>query len=215
VSLRLYDYGPSANCYKVRLLLAQLGREYERIPVDIFAGETLTPEYALINPARSTPVLEVDGERITESNAILVFLADGTALMPTAPIDRARVIAWLIFEQTDVVATMGGLRFRLHTGRLKADDPRALRRTAGALQTLELLDLHLETRDFFVGERYSIADIAIFGYAHVADEADLDIGAYPAFERWLERVRAQPGYVNDLQPYPANSHPGAGRSIYD
>lgn len=214
--LRLYDYVASANCYKVRLLLAQLGLDYERVPIDIFAGDTLGPEYGAINPVRSTPVLEVgEGEYLPESNAILLYLAEGTEMMPTDRLERAHVFRWLIFEQTDVVATMGGLRFRVVTGRLERDDPEAIRRRCGALETLKLLDRHLDGRSFVVAERYGLADIGLFGYVHVAHEAGLDMDAYPAVQGWIERVASQPGHIDDLAPYPANASPGAGRSIYE
>lgn len=122
---RLYDYAASGNCYKVRLLLAQLGRPYERVSVDIFDGETLTDESAAKNPARSTPLLELeDGTFLAESNAILTYLAQGTPFMPSDPLGVAQVVRWLIFEQTDMMMTMGGLRFRLLTGRFTADSPR-------------------------------------------------------------------------------------------
>jgi glutathione S-transferase len=213
--MRLYDYAGSCNCYKVRLLLAQLGVPYERVPVDIFAGETLTDEYAEINPARSTPVLEVDGRYLPESNAILSFLARGTPYMPEDPFEQAQVVPWLIYEQTDVVPMIGGLRFRLLTGRLTASDRDAERRRRGALEVLQALDEHLASRDFLVGRGYTIADIAVYGYTHRADEAGLELEPYPNVRAWLARVEAQPGYVEDVAPYGANAAPGAGRSMYD
>ena len=124
--MRLHDYEASANCYKVRLLLAQLGLEYERVPVDIFAGETLTAEFAAINPMRSTPVLEPEpGSYLPESGAILTYLAEGSELLPSAPLERAQVLRWLLLEQADIVPAIGGLRFRLLTGRLATDEPEA------------------------------------------------------------------------------------------
>jgi glutathione S-transferase len=210
--VRLYDYAASANCYKVRLLLAQLGLEYERVPVDIFAGDTLTDEYALINPARTTPVLEdPPGTFLQESNAILLQLGRGTPFLPDDP----QVYRWLLYEQADVVPTMGGLRFRLITGRLSPDDLDAVRRREASHEVLHLLDAHLATRDFFVGGSYSVADIGIYGYAHVAGEAGLDLEPYAALRAWVARVQAQPGYMNDLAPYPPNARAGASRSIYD
>ena len=214
--LRLYDYTASANCYKVRLLLAQLGREYERIPIDIFAGDTLTDEYAVMNPMRTTPVLQTeDGCHLPESNAILIYLADSTPLLPDEVFDRAQVVRWLIYEQTDVIPTMGGLRFRLLAGRLQPTDDEAGRRKEGGEVVLGLLDHHLAGRQFFVGDRYSVADIGIYGYVHVAHEAGIDMRPYPNVSSWLERVRSQPDYMNDLLPYPANARPGAGQSMYD
>jgi glutathione S-transferase len=214
--VKLYDYAASANCLKVRILLRQLNLPFERIDIDIFAGDTLTPAYAEVNPLRTTPVLELDdGRRLPESNAILFYLAAGTPFLPDDPYEASRVVGWLLFEQTDVMMTMGGLRFRLATGRLAADDPEALRRRSGALEALRFLDDHLREREFLVGERYTIADIAVYGYAHVAHEAGLDLDGYPSVARWLARVAGQPGHVNDLAPYPPNARPGAGASIYD
>jgi glutathione S-transferase len=214
--LRLYDYVASANCYKVRLLLAQLERPYERIPIDIFAGETLSDDYAAKNPMRTTPVLETeDGRYLPESNAILLYLADSTPLLPDDAFDRAQVVRWLIYEQTDVIPTMGGLRFRLLAGRLEPTDDEAIRRKQGGEQVLRLLDDHLAGREFFAGDGYSVADLGIYGYVHVADEAGIDMRPYANVGAWLERVRSQPRYMNDLEPYPPNAAPGAGRSLYD
>jgi len=214
MSLRLYDYAASANCYKVRLLLAQLGRPYERILVDIFGGETLTDAYAVLNPARATPVLQVDdGTYLPESGAILAYLAEGTELMPAEPIERAQALRWLLFEQTGVMMPIGGLRFRLLTGRISAES--AERRRRGAHAGLAVLEGHLERHDFFVADRYGIADIAIYGYTHVAGEAGIDLAEFPAVQAWCERVAGAAGYMNDLEPYPGNAMAGAGRSIYD
>lgn len=214
--LRLYDYGASCNCYKVRLLLAELGLPYQRVPVDIFDGETLTDEYARINPMRTTPVLETaDGRYLPESNAILLYLAAGTPLLPDDAFELAQVVRWLIYEQTDVIPTMGGLRFRLLVGRLSLSDPDAIRRKEGAAEVLRLLDDHLSTCDFFVGGRYTIADIAIYGYSHLAHEAGIDVAPYASLRAWFERVERQPGYIADVESYGANAAPGAGRSLYD
>jgi glutathione S-transferase len=216
VTLKLYDYGASCNCYKVRLLLAQLGRPYERIAVDIFGGETLTDAYARINPARTTPVLEVEpGCFLPESSAILVFLARGSRFLPEDRLQFAEIVRWLIFEQTDVVPMIGGLRFRLLVGRLHPSDPEARCRRAGALEVLRLLDDHLTSREFFVGDRYTIADIALFGYVHRAHEAELDLAQYTSVRGWIDRVMRQPGFTEDVEPYGSNAGPGAGRSIYD
>ena len=120
--MRLYDYDASGNCFKVRLLLALLGREYERVPVDIFAGETLTDGYARVNPLRETPVLETDdGEFVAQSNAILFYLAEGTGYLPDDPVARAQALQWTYFEQERVMPGLGGTRFRRLTGRAAAD----------------------------------------------------------------------------------------------
>jgi glutathione S-transferase len=213
--LRLYDYPASCNCYKVRLLLSQLGLEYDRVPVDIFNGDTLTSEYAKINPQRTTPVLGCpDGRYLPESNAILLYLAAGTGLLPEEPIELAEVVRWLIFEQTDLIPMVGGLRFRLLTGRLTAADPEAVRRREGGLEVLALLDDHLRIRDFMVAGRYTIADVAIYGYGHVAGDAGFDLASSPSLQAWFARIEQQPGYIEDVEPYGANAAPGAGQSIY-
>jgi glutathione S-transferase len=214
--LRLFDYASSANCYKVRLLLAELEREYERVPVDIFAGETMTAEYAQMNVGLTTPVLEVEpGTWIPESGAILLYLAEGTDLLPADPVERAQVHRWLFFEQAAVVSVIGALRFRLITGRVDPDSEDAGRqgRIAGAI--VATANAHLAERQFFAADRFTIADIAMYGYLHVADEAGVDLAPQGNLRAWIERVRARPRHVADLAPYPANSHAGASRSIYD
>ena len=215
-NLRLYDYVASANCLKARILLAQLERPYERIAIDIFDGDTLTDEFAEINPARSTPVLETeDGRRLPESNAILWYLAEGTPFLPVEAFDRAQVLRWLLFEQTDLMPAIGGLRFRLVTGRLANADKDAARRRRLAGEVLATMQSHLTSNPFLVAGRYSIADIALYAYTHVAPDAEIDLGAYPAVEEWIARVEATRNFTNDLVPYPANAQAGASRSIYD
>jgi glutathione S-transferase len=215
-TLRLYDYAASCNCYKIRLLLAHLARPYERVSVDIFNGETLTDAYAQVNPMRTTPVLEAgEGCYLAESAAILVYLSKGTSYLPEDAFELADVIRWLIYEQTEVIPMIGGLRFRLLTGRLKPDDPDAVRRLASGVEILALLDGHLATHEFLVSERYTIADIALYGYLHVAADAGFVVESFLNLVGLLRRVARQPGYVNDLAPYGKNAAPGAGRSVYD
>jgi glutathione S-transferase len=213
--LKLYDYAASGNCFKPRLLLAQLGIEYERIPVDIFDGDTLTDEYERLNPFRSTPVLVLpDGTPLIESNAILWYLARGTEYLPDDPVGEAEVVRWLIYEQADVMPAIGGLRFRLITGRFGADSPEAEARRTNAYEVLRILDTHLATRDFLVADRYTIADLSVFAYAHTAPEAGIDTSSCANFNEWLVRVADQPGFVDDLEPYPLNASLTIGRSIY-
>jgi glutathione S-transferase len=213
--LRLYDYVASANCFKVRLLLAQLARDYERVPIDIFDGDTLTDEFARLNPFRSTPVLQLeDGRVLIESNAILWYLASGTEFLPHDAVGQAEVCRWLIYEQSDVMPMIGGLRFRLITGRLGHDSEPAERRRAGGQDVLRFLDQHLATRRFLVAHRYTIADVAVYAYSHTAEEATISTTGYQNFRDWLRRVEATAGFVNDLEPYPRNASVLAGRSIY-
>jgi glutathione S-transferase len=213
--VRLYDYAASANCYKVRLLLAQLEIPYERVPIDIFDGDTLTDAFVSMNPAKTTPVLELGpGRHLTESNAILAYLAEGTELLPGDRFERAQVLRWLLFEQADVVPAIGGLRFRLITGRWSPDDAEARRRHAAAEETLGVLDAHLQSHDFLACGRYTIADIATYAYTHVAHEAGVDSSPYRNFEAWRDRVAGRPRHMNDLEPYPANASVRAGLSVY-
>jgi glutathione S-transferase len=209
--MRLYDYAASGNCYKARLLLALLGRDCERVPVDIFAGDTLTDAFGRLNPARETPVLELDdGTVVTQSSAILWLLAEGTPYLPDGPVARAQVVQWLCFEQERVMGGIGGARFRLLTGRA----PELVgRRLELGREALAMLEAHLAGRAFLVGDAATIADVACFAYAHVAPDAGLEHP--PAVAAWLDRVRALPGFMDDLVPYPANARPGASRSIYD
>ncbi len=209
--MRLYDYAASGNCYKVRLLLALLDRPYERVPIDIFAGDTLTREFGALNPVRETPVLELDGgELLTQSNAILWYLGEATPFIPDTPFERAQVVQWLSFEQERIMSGVGGTRFRTLTGR---EGARA--RFAVGEGALAVLEEHLASRQFVVGAHCSIADVSLFAYTHVAGDAGFDLDAHPAVRSWIGRIEAQPGFMNDLVPYPANARPGAGRSIYD
>ena len=214
--MRLHDYAASGNCYKVRLLLALLDLPYERVAVDIFAGDTLTPEFERLNPVRETPVLELDsGATITQSNAILWYLAEGTDFLPEDRLDRARVVQWLSFEQEHVLPGLGGTRFRLATGRAALDPATYAKRFEAGLETLRVLDGHLDGRLFLVGERCSIADLSVFAYTQVADQAGFELSAFPAVGGWLDRVRALPAFVADDLLYPENAQPGRSRSIYD
>jgi glutathione S-transferase len=213
--MRLHDYPASGNCYKVRLLLAQLGVDYERVHVDIFDGGTLTDEFAALNPTRTVPVLETDaGLPLLESNAILVYLAEGTELLPDDPVERAQVLRWLFYEQAEIVPSIGGLRVRLAAAVLAPDSGGAQRGRAAGAAALSILEDHLRERRFLVGERYSVADIAIYGYVHVAGDAGLDLAEYPSVQGWIERVEATPGHVDDLDSIPATTRFGAGRSKY-
>jgi glutathione S-transferase len=207
--MRLYDYAASGNCFKVRLLLALLGRSYERVPVDIFAGDTLTDAFGALNPLRETPVLEFDdGRTLTQSNAILTYLGEGTDFLPGDAFARGEVASWLSFEQERIMGGIGGPRFRVLTGR--RFDPARLGTGRGALAHL---DAHLRTRDWLVGEAPTIADIGVFAYASRAPEAGLEHPPHVA--EWLDRVRALPGFIDDYVVYPDNARPGVSRSIYD
>jgi glutathione S-transferase len=194
--LWLYDYLPSGNGYKVRLLLHQLGIPFERVELDIVRGETRTPEFLARNPNGRIPTLELeDGTPLAESNAILWYLADGSPFLPADRLARARVLQWMCFEQYSHEPNIATVRFWLHTE--LTDERRALLPAKRALghAALGVMDGHLRDRSFFVDDRYTIADIALYAYTHVAHEGGFELAPYAAVVAWLDRVRAQPGHV--------------------
>ena len=214
--MRLFDYPASPNCYKVRLALAELGIEYERVNVDIFGGDTLTEEYGEVNPARNTPVLELDdGERLIESNAILLYLADGTDLLPGDRLERAQAHRWMFYEQARIVPTIGWLRVQLVRTSTDAGDDSVRQEKRDCIGAAALVDQHLQGREFAVGEHFTVADICLYGYLHVAGEAGVDTSRMPALEAWFERVRSRPRHVADLATLPDNVRKGEGQSVYD
>ncbi len=195
--LTLYDYLDSGNGYKCRLLLAQLGIPYTRIELDIDKGETRTAAFLQKNPNGRIPTLELeDGSFLAESNAIICYLADGTAFWPADRQAKARVLQWLFFEQYSHEPYVATPRYILrHLGRdhpRMAEMPERLKR---GHQALAVMEQHLQQNAFFVAGRYTIADIALYAYTHRADEADIDLAAYPAIRAWLDRVSSQPGWI--------------------
>ena len=195
--LRLYDYLPSGNGYKVRLLLTQLGIPFQRSELDILKGETRTPEFLQKNLNGRIPVLEIaPGQFLAESNAIMFYLAEGTSFLPPDRWERAQVLQWLFFEQYNHEPNIATSRFWLMHGELTEERRAALpqKRTLG-YAALDVMETHLSGRSFFVGEHYSIADIALYAYTHVAHEGGFDLGRYPHIRAWLERVRTQPKHI--------------------
>jgi glutathione S-transferase len=194
--LKLYDYLESGNGYKVRLLLHQLELPFERVELDIVAGATRTPEFLRKNPNGRIPLLELeDGTCLAESNAIQWFLADGSELLPSDPVQRAQVLQWMFFEQYSHEPYIAVVRFWLHTGaEAEHADEISARRVRG-YQALDVMEQHLGAIPYFVAERYTIADIALYAYTHVADEGGFDLASYPSVRKWLERVREQPRHV--------------------
>jgi len=208
--LTLFDYGPSANCLKVRVLLRQLGLDHERVTVDIFAGESRSDAYLELNPAGRTPALITeDGRAIAESNAILLYLAEGAPVLPADRVERARVHQWLFFEQNLLEPNVGTARFWRLTGRDHEKPEVFAQRFEAGKDALTVLDRGLASRDFLVEGRYSVADLALYAYTHVAHEAGIDMAAYPAIGPWLARVEATDGFVNDLEPYPPDARVSA------
>ena len=193
----LYDSPESGNCYKVRILLARLGLSYERVELSVTDRSDRERTIGRdANPALRVPTLRLDdGRHLAESNAILWYLAEGTELVPDDRYERARVLQWMFFEQYDHEPNIAVARFWLHLGDA-APDPAALAaRQEGGRRALWAMEGHLAARDFLVADRFTIADIALYAYTHVAGEAGIDLGPYPAVRAWLARVAAQPGHV--------------------
>jgi glutathione S-transferase len=198
VSYRLYDYLPSGNGYKVRLVLRQLGLPYELVELDIKRGETRTPEFLAKNPNGRIPLLEIPGQGfLAESHAIISYLAEGSALVPADRLERARMWQWLCFEQYNLEPNIGTARFWIASlGKSEAElgEKLAEKRRNGQA-ALAVLEQGLAGRDFLVGNRYSLADIALYAYAHVAPEGGFSLEPYPAIRAWCARVAAQPGHI--------------------
>jgi glutathione S-transferase len=198
VSYRLYDYLPSGNGYKVRLVLRQLGLPYELVELDIKRGETRTPVFLAKNPNGRIPLLEIPGQGfLAESHAIISYLAEGSALVPADRLERARMWQWLCFEQYNLEPNIGTARFWIASlGKSEAElgEKLAEKRRNGQA-ALAVLEQGLAGRDFLVGNRYSLADIALYAYTHVAPEGGFSLEPYPAIRAWCARVAAQPGHI--------------------
>jgi glutathione S-transferase len=194
---RVYGDVNSGNCYKVKLLLRQLDRPFEWVHVDILAKASRTPQFLAMNPSGQIPVLVADdGVVLPESNAILHYLAEGSALLPPERMAHAQVLRWMFWEQYTHEPSVATARYIVrYLGRPAEHESVLQRRIADGHEALAIMEQHLATRAFLVGERYSIADIALYAYTHVADEGLIDLAAYPAVRAWLSRVRAQPGHV--------------------
>ena len=195
--MHLFDYLDSGNGYKVRLLLAQLGQRYDWTELDIDAGKTRTPEFLKRNPNGRIPTLALDdGTNLAESNAILWYLAEGTPFVPVDRLGRAQVLQWMFFEQYSHEPYVATPRYIVK--HLPADHARRAElpdRLARGRAALAVMETHLATRQFFVTERYSIADIALYAYTHVAHEGGHDLAPYPYVGAWLKRVATQPRHV--------------------
>jgi len=201
---KLYSMQRSGNSYKVRLALALLNVPYQAIEVDILRGESCTPEFLAKNPSGQIPLLEVeDGRFLAESNAILWYVAGGTSLAPETRIERAEALQWMFFEQHALEPNIGAAYFWLSLVRGGRDlQTHALEdwmeRGYAALQVMEN---HLKTARYFAADQLTVADIALYGYTHVADRCDYDLATFPAIRGWLKRVEQTPGFVTmDWRP---------------
>jgi glutathione S-transferase len=194
---QLYDFPLSANCYKVRLLLTQLEIPFERINVNLLQAETRLPEFLEKNPTGKVPVLEILPEVfLSESGAILTYLAEGTEYFPGDRLTQTRVLQWLFFEQYSLSANLSRPRFYISV--LKQPDKVThlidYWRELG-YQALDTMEEHLTNHSFFVNDCYTIADIALYAYTHVASEGGYNMSKYSAIQSWCERVKAQPNYL--------------------
>jgi len=198
VTYRLYDYLPSGNGYKVRLTLRQLGLPYELVEVDIKAGGSRTPEFLAKNPNGRIPTLEIPGQGfLAESHAIIWYLAEGTRLVPADALERARMWQWMCFEQYNLEPNIATVRFwlaSLHRTAAELGEKLEEKRRNG-FAALDVLEQGLAGKPFLVGGQYSLADIALYAYTHVAPEGGFALEAYPAIRAWCARVAAQPGHV--------------------
>ena len=200
--LTLYDYLPSQNAWKIRLLLNHLDIPYRTEIVRIFEGEGQHAGFLAVSPTGAVPALRLpDGRALAESNAILTYLAHGTPYSPADPFDQAKVQQWLSFEQ-DHVASIATLRHWTLTGKLARRAPALVERLrVVAHKALAILERELAPRPFIAGATYTIADMSLFAYVHRADEAGLALADHPHVVRWIERVRAQPGFLGTVHPY--------------
>jgi glutathione S-transferase len=191
----LYNASISGNCYKVRLLLAQLGIEYERREVDVFDRSDRPELLGELNPALRVPTLVLDdGRTLAESDAILYYFADGTEYLPEDRYERAQVLQWMFFEQYSHEPFIAVARFWSIAGIHRPEEELQTKRRGGEA-ALAALDKHLTGRRFLVAERYTIADIALFAYTHVAPEGGFALEPYPAVQAWLARVAAQERHI--------------------
>jgi glutathione S-transferase len=201
--LSLFDYLPSQNGYKVRLLLHHLGVPYRTEIVEIFQGEGQKPEYLQINPTGAVPAIRLeDGRVLAESNAILGYLAEGTPYLPADRFARATVHQWMSFEADYVQSTIGSLRYWTMTGKLGRRPPELVEsKRSASLKALRILDRELALYPFVAGDNYTIADISVFAYGHHAEEAGLPLADFRHVCAWIDRVVAQPGFFGEVHPY--------------
>jgi glutathione S-transferase len=210
--MKLYDYAGSQNAWKVRQLCAHLNIDYETVWVSIFEGESHTPDFMLKNPAGAVPVLELDdGRCLAESHAILLYLAQGTKYLPDDAWQKAKVSQWLFFETDYVQSTIACLRHWNLTGKNDRNAAQLPRRRESAKHVLGLLDTHLQGHMFLANDGYSIADIAVYAYVHLAHEAGLEMTSYGALITWINRVSAIVGPDVPVRYY--SEDPFCGRDL--
>lgn len=195
--LKVFGDSISGNCYKIKLLLHQLERPYEWVEVNILEGETRSQEFLAKNPNGRVPVLQIDADTfLWESNAILYYLSQGSEFFPADTLEQARVLQWLCFEQYSHEPYIATSRFIIRYLQRPASREQELQtKKKPGYAALEVMDRHLATQPYFVAGRYSIADIALYAYTHVAAEGDFDLSRFAAIEAWFARIASQPNYV--------------------
>ncbi len=209
--LKLHDYLPSQNAWKVRLLLNHLDIDYETVPVSIFEGEGQRDEYLAMNPMGAVPVLELeDGRSLSESNAILCYLAAGTEYLPTDAWQAAQVMRWLNFEADYIQNSLASYRHLLLTGKASADDPKMQQKAAASRRMLDALNRWLERREY-LAEEYGIADMSVCAYVSRAGDVGFSLEEWPAVAAWWQRIQAQPGFLASVHLYDIDPH--SGRSL--
>lgn len=197
----LYEFPSSGNCYKLRLAMAQLDIAYNRVTIDITKDESRTDEFLKINANGRIPVLQLpEGEYMPESNAALWYLASGSSLLPSSRLEQARVLQWMFFEQYSHEPFIATSRYWIKIlGAAEKYRVQLESKQGPGYAALGVMDKHLQQNDYFAGGQYSIADIALYAYTHVAHEGGFDLKAYPAVEGWLKRVEDTPNYVGMSQ----------------
>ncbi|TPJ73634.1 glutathione S-transferase family protein [Mesorhizobium sp. B2-6-2] len=205
--LTLYDYLPSQNAWKVRVLLGLLGIAYDTRIISIFEGESHTETFLKLNPAGAVPVLGLDnGEAIAESNAILAYLAEGTPYLPSDRFARAKVMQWLFFEQYHIEPVIGSLRYWTLTGRLERNQAMVAGKRDAGVRALDALEHSLADTQFLVGNALTIADIAVYAYSHRAEDCGFSLADYPAVDAWMGRVSEAIGPDYPVYPYSIDPH---------
>ncbi|MAD00431.1 glutathione S-transferase [Pseudomonas abyssi] len=194
--MKIYGDHRSGNCYKLELLCALLDLDYEWQTVDIMRGDTRTPDFLARNPNAKVPLLELDdGRCLAESNAILLFLAEGSRLVPTEPFSRARMLQWLFFEQYSHEPYIAVARFiALYLGLPEERRADYLSKQAGGYNALDVMETQLQSSPYLVADEPSLADIALYAYTHVAADGGFELTGYPAITAWLRRIESLPGY---------------------
>ena len=195
--LRLYNLAFSGNCYKIRLLLTQLGIPFEKIEVNILKAESRTPEFLAKNPNGRVPLLETEsGQFLAESNAIIFYLSEGRQFLPQERFLCAQVLQWLFFEQYSHEPFIATSRFWIsYLGKAEEYKETLAQKRASGYAALAVMEQHLQVHNFFIGEQYTIADIGLFAYTHVAHEGNFDLTQFPAIQTWIKRVESQARHI--------------------